>query len=219
MVVFTAASAARAQTPSDAGSGRIEIAGGGGLLSGAPFGDTDANLRGNSQNVQPYRLFASESRLDRSPSVHLRAGVPLGRRFGLEGGVTWMRPTISTLTSHDVEGAADMTISEQVDEYFFDGGITVALNALRIGARATPFIAAGGGYLRQLHEGHTIIEHGQVYYAGGGLKYALRSRPAGPMRGIGVRVDARTYVTSGGIVLEKGPRPRGAISGGLYLRF
>ena len=33
---------------------------------------------------------------------------------------------------------------------------------------------AGAGYLRQLHQDRTLIEHGQIFYAGGGLRYWLR---------------------------------------------
>ena len=65
------------------------------------------------------------------------------------------------------------------------------LDELRMGPRLVPFAAAGGGYLRQLHEGQTLVEQGQVYHAGGGLKYWLLTRKVGAVRSAGLRTDAR----------------------------
>ena len=46
-----------------------------------------------------------------------------------------------------------------------------------------PFVTAGGGYLRQLHEGLTVIEEGRVFYVGGGARYWIFARARGVPQG------------------------------------
>jgi hypothetical protein len=197
---------------------RLEVDAGGGLLGGAGLGSTDANLRANAQTRQPFRLFTAESRFVRAPEFHVRTGYALTRRFGIEGGVTFSHPDIRSSITADAEGAAAITTVERIDQYFFDASVVVMLDALRVG-RLVPFAAAGGGYLRQLHEGQTVIEEGQVYHAGGGVKYFLLARTRGLVRATGVRSDARVHVLRDGIAFEDRPRPHVALSGSLFVAF
>lgn len=208
-----------AQTVTGRPLSRVEVDAGGGLFGGTGLGAGDANLRANAQAPQPFRLFTADSRFERAPSVHLRAAVALSRRFGVEGGVTLSRPEIRTSLTADAEGAASLTSIERVDQYTFDASLVLMLDALRLGSRLVPFVAGGAGYLRQLHEGHTVIEHGQVYHVGGGLKYWLFSRTNGFVRSTGLRGDARVQVLRGGISFDERPRPHAAISGSLFLGF
>jgi hypothetical protein len=82
-----------------------------------------------------------------------------------------------------------------------------------------PFAAAGIGYLRQLHEGLTLVEQGHLYHLGGGLKHWLAVRDRGRIRALGVRTDARLYLLRDGIAFKDRPRPLGAISGSLFIDF
>lgn len=198
---------------------RIEVDAGGGLVGGADLGTGDANLRANATARQPFRLFTADSRFERAPTVHVRAAVALSRRVALEGGVTRSRPDIRTSLTADAEGAAPLTSIEQVDQYVFDAGLVWMIDALRLGDRLVPFVAGGGGYLRQLHEGRTLIEHGQVYHAGGGVKYWLMRRATGVVRSAGLRGDARVLLVRGGISFDDRPRPHVAISGGVFVGF
>jgi len=198
---------------------RVEVDAGGGVFGGAGLGAGDANLRGNAQAQQPFRLFTAETRLARAPSVHLRAGVALTRRLGVEGGVTRSRPEIRTSLSADAESAAPLTSVEPVDQYIFDASLVLTLDGLGAGSRLVPFVAGGGGYVRQLHEGRTLIEHGQAYHAGGGLKYWLFTRTNGFVRSAGLRGDARVQLLRGGIAFEDRPRPHAAISGSVFVGF
>jgi hypothetical protein len=109
-------------------------------------------------------------------------------------------------------------VSERIDQYFIDAGALFMIEELRLG-RMVPFAAAGAGYLRQLHEGQTVVDHGQVYHAGGGLKYWLLSRASGVVRTAGIRGDARAYFLRAGVAFEDRPRPHMAISGSVFVGF
>ena len=70
-----------------------------------------------------------------------------------------------------------------------------------MGRRLAPFVIAGAGYFRQLHEDRTLAETGRIYYAGAGARYWVRgghdqSRP------IGLRSEFRIKMRSKGIDFE-----------------
>jgi opacity protein-like surface antigen len=216
VLVTSAPSSAQTVQPTVA---RVELEVGGGLVSGAGLGATDADLRANAQTQRPFRLFTADSRFVRAPAVLVRAAVPLGRRFGLEGAVTWSRPEIRTSVDADAENAAPLTTAERIDQYIFDGSFVWVLDAFRLGDRVIPYVSGGGGYVRQLHEGRTLIEHGQAYHAGGGIKYWMFTRRGGPVRSAGFRADARLQLLRGGIAFQERPRPQTAISGSVFVGF
>lgn len=209
-----------AQTPAPAVA-RVELEVGGGLIGGAGLGARDADLRANAQVPRPFRLFTAQSRFVRAPALLVRAAVPLGRSFGLEGGMTWGRPEIRTSLTADAEGAAPVASVERINQFVFDASLVWMLGTFRPGQRLVPFVSGGAGYLRQLHEGRTLVEHGQAYHVGGGIKYRLFTRTGrrGLVRSAGLRGDARLQLLSGGIAFEEGPRPHAAISGSLFVGF
>lgn len=198
---------------------RVEIDAGGGMLGGAGLGSTDANLRANDPARRPFRLFSTESRVASAPTFHVRAGVAFSRRIGVEGGLTLSRPDIRSSVSADVEDAPPITIAERVDQYVIDAGVVIMLSELGFSGRTLPFVTAGAGYLRQLHEGRTLVEQGRVYHAGGGVKHWLLARDRGVISAAGVRADARVYLMSGGIAFEDRLRPHAAISGSVFVTF
>lgn len=214
----TAASAS-AQTATDRPVRQVEAAFGAGLLAGTGLGAADANLRGNSSSPQTVRLFATSSDVGRAPVWHARLAFSLTRRLVLEGSVARSNPEVRVATSADIEGAAPITIAEAVDQYFIDGGVLVMLDELRIGRQVVPFVAAGAGYLRQLHEGRTLVEQGEVYHAGGGVKHWLLARRAGAVRTVGLRGDATVYFLRRGISFDGHLKSHVAISGGAFVGF
>ena len=127
--------------------------------------------------------------------------------------------SLRTRVTSDAEGAAALTVEERLDQYFFDASVVLLLDALRFGGATVPFVSGGAGYLRQLHEGRTLVESGQVYHGGGGIRHWLRMRDRGFVRGLGLRVDGRLYVLAGGARIEDRPRAHGAISGGVFVTF
>ena len=108
---------------------------------------------------------------------------------------------LHTSVTNDVENAPSVDAVERLDQYSFDGGIVIRLSELRMKSWE-PFASAGAGYLRQLHEGLTLSEHGHLFYFGGGVRRVLLVRPKGLLRGLGVRGDVRLTMLSGGITVE-----------------
>lgn len=196
--------------------GHLELSGGAGMAGGASLGSLDADLRSPTPD-QPYRLFTTTSRIARAPLFDMRVGVALSQRYAVEGHVAYGRPELRTEISSDAESAPAITAVEKIDQFVIDGGVVVHFGPLGAGVR--PFVTAGAGYLRQLHEGRVVVEDGSVFYAGGGLKYGLMSRSDGLIKVAGLRGDARLNVLSGGIRIEDGVRRHVAVSGGLYLVF
>jgi hypothetical protein len=217
-LVLVAASAG-AQTADDRPLRRLEVEVGGGWLRGGSLGSADADLLANNRERQPFTLFATDGRFGGAPTMHARAGVAWSRRLAFEGGVVFSRPDVEVSTSADVEGGPSLTIVERIDQYVFEGTVLILIDEARLGARTVPYAAAGGGYLRQLHEGLTVIEHGRVFHAGGGLKHWLVARDRGRLRAAGLRADLRVYFLSSGISLDDRPRPRLSATGGVFFTF
>jgi hypothetical protein len=213
LVVLTA-STARAQT--DPPLHRLQLGAGVGFFGGATLGDADANLRTSSSD--PFRLFATSSRQAGTIPLDLHAAVDLTRRFGVEAHTLFARPDVHTSVSDDAESAPSVDAVERLDQYVFDGGIVVRLSELRMKSWE-PFATAGAGYLRQLHEGLTLSEHGQVFYFGGGVRRVLMLRPKGLFRGLGIRGDVRLNVLSDGITVEDKRRNHFSASASVFVVF
>ena len=210
---------ADAQTTGQRRVKRVEVDAGGGILRGADLGSADANLRASDPARRPLRLFSTGSRFASAPTFHVRAGFAFNRRIGVEGGLMLSRPDLRTSISADAEDTPPITIAERIDQYGIDAGVVVMLSELSLGGRTVPFVAAGAGYLRQLHEGQALVEQGRAYYAGGGVKHWLLLRDRGLISAAGLRADARVYLMSGGIAFEDRLRPHMTISGSLFVTF
>jgi hypothetical protein len=219
LIALAAALPASAQTPDSLPAGRFEVNAGGGWLGGARLDSGDASLRAAASAPTPFRLFSVDSRLDAAPTFHVVAGFAFSRRFGVEAGLTVGHPELRASISNDVEAAPPITIAERIDQYSIDAGLIVMIRELTIGGRTLPFVSGGAGYLRQLHEGQTVVEQGFVLHAGVGAKHWLLARDQGFISGAGLRVDARLYLMSGGIAFDDRPRPHGAVSGSIFLAF
>ena len=219
VVVATSAGSVHAQAAVDRPVRRIEADAGAGILGGGGLGSADANLRRNDPVRQTFRLFTTSSDVGRAPLWLVRLAFPLSRRFAIEGALTKATPDVRVSATSDFEGAPSITTTETIDQYFIDGSVVVMLDELRIGTRAVPFVAAGGGYLRQLHEGQRLVEQGEVYHAGGGIKYWLLTRKAGTVRSAGLRADANAYFLRGGISFDDRPRSHVTISGSVFVGF
>jgi hypothetical protein len=218
-VVVLLALAAPAYAQSEPPIHRLEVEAGAGWLGGGAAGTVDANLRANATTEQPYRLFATDSRFAAAGSLHARAAVALSRRVAVEGGVLFSRPRLRTSVSADVESAPALTVDERIDQYVVEAGVLVRLDEIRLGRRTVPFVAGGAGYLRQLHEGLTVIEHGHLFYLGGGVTHWLLARDGGFVKSAGLRADGRVYVMVGGVSFDGRPRPHPAASGSLVIGF
>jgi hypothetical protein len=219
IAVLAASPPAMAQATVERPAHRIEASVGALWLSGAELGSGDAALRRNSIPAGEFTLFSADTRVDAAPGFDGRVAFWLTRSLALEAGFVVMRPVVSTRVTGDSEDAEDLTLEENLDQYFIEGSAVLLLERFRLGDRTMPFVSGGAGYVRQLHEGQTLVETGQVYHLGGGIRHWLRVRDRGFLRAAGLRADARAYFLVNGFALEDGARPHGAISGSLFLTF
>lgn len=205
----------RAQAP-DPPLHRLELAGGIGLVGSMTLGASDGDLRSSTSG--PYRLFRSSTRQAGATVLDLHAGFDLTRRWGLQAHMLFGRPEVQTSLSDDAEAAPAITAVEQLDHYLIDGGVVFRMHELTV-AGIEPFVTGGGGYLRQLHEGRTLIEEGRVYYVGAGARYWFSMRDRGVFRGTGLRGDVRLNFLTGGIALDEGTRRQPSLSGSFFVMF
>lgn len=218
VVTLAGATSATAQTV-DRPVHRFEATIGALWLGSGELGSEDADLRQSGTPTGDFTVFATETRVEASPGFDARVAYWLTRSIAVEAGLVITRPVVSTRVTDDVEDAEDLTLEEDLDQYFVDVGVVLLLERFRIGERTVPFVSGGAGYLRQLHEGRTLVETGQVYHIGGGLRHWLRLRDTGFLRAAGLRLDARAYMLVNGFAFESGARPHGAISGAVFLTF
>lgn len=196
---------------------RLQLSAGVGVFGGAALGDADANLRA-STTPDSYRVFTTSSRQARAAVLDLRAAVDITRRWGVEAHALFGHPEVRTAVSSDAEGAPNLTAVERLDHYLIDGGLVFRFDRPRA-MGLQPFVVAGGGYLRQLHEGLTVIEEGRVFYAGAGARRLVWSRPRGTPRALGARGDVRLNVLTGGITVDDTARRQVSASASLFVVF
>jgi hypothetical protein len=203
--------------------GRFEIFGGVGWIGATDLGSVTAQLAGNGvPSGTPVTLFEADAQIESGPRLDGRLAWRLTRTLAIEGGVTMTRTHVRTDTGGDFEQAPPASLTEELSEYAFEGGVVVHIPKLTFaGARGRLFITGGGGYLRQVHEEATVIETGGLGFAGGGVTYALRQRGRGFPLGIGLRGDVRINVRSGGLEVEAdhGTHISPSTSGGVFIRF
>lgn len=164
------------------------------------------------------RLFSTSALLESAPGVEARAGVKLTRLLQAEVSSSYGRPRLRTTISNDIENATTVSAGELTRQFTFDSAVVLRLPRWRFGRRTVPFVSAGAGYLRQLHEGDTLSASGQTYHAGGGVKVLLRSRPKG-MKGLGLRVDARALVRAKGVAFDTSAHVSPVLAASLFVRF
>lgn len=199
------------------GQGRVEVGVGVRWTGDEPFDCVSATETALSNSR--YTLFHSDTALQAAFGVDGRIGVRLGQPLQLEGTFSFARPSLSTRITGDVEGAGDVTIADTITQYTAEGGITLQLARWRIG-RLAPFASGGVGYLRQLYDGRQLVETGETYYVGGGVRLPLTmARRRGLVRASGVRVDVRALRTTRGVALDEGTHTVPSLSASLFVRF
>ncbi len=222
LMVLVAARPARGQGAKEyPRSHRVEIAAGIVCTGRTPVVDGSADLIRNANPPSPSPIFTADSALSQTTGFDGRVGYMVTRALGLEAGFSYARPSLDTAVSGDIESAPAVTASVPVSQYTFEGGVVLHLTRLRLGSRGVPFVSGSAGYLRQLYEGREVVETGQVYSVGGGLKYVWVERPAGVVKGLGVRAEARLLVRRGGVDLQPDPASHTspAVAASLFVHF
>jgi hypothetical protein len=196
---------------------RLEASAGVSWTGQASLGDGSADLIRNENPPSPYPIFTVDNTLTSAAGFEGRVGYTVAKALAVEATFTFAKPSLETAVSGDVENAPAVTASERVSQYAIEGGAVLHLTRWRLGRRGVPFVSGGIGYLRQLHEGSELVETGQVYSVGGGVKYVWAERPAGVVKGLGLRADARLLIRRGGIDLQPGSASHASPSVGASL--
>ena len=196
--------------------GRFELAAGPMWTGRESFASNDATETAPAGGRS--RLFSTSAVLASAPGVEARAGVRLTRRLQVEFSSTYGRPPLRTTITGDIENAPTLTVGEPVRQFTFDGAVVLQLPRWRIGTRTLPFVSAGAGYLRQLHEGETLSAAGRTYHIGGGVKLLLKSRATG-MKALGLRGDVRALIRSKGVAFDTDAHVSPVVAASLFVRF
>jgi len=105
-------------------AGSWEVSGGLLWQGGFDLGNRNAELTRNPSNgTGPYDLFRSTSSLGSGIGIQGRIAGYLSRTVALEGGVRITRPSLNVDLSGDVESAPDLTATEKLTQYVFDGSL------------------------------------------------------------------------------------------------
>ena len=177
-------------------TGSVEIGGGVVWTGGFDQGSVSAEeTRNSTTDPAPFVLFTAKSRTQSVAGAQARFGLYLTREVSVEAGVEYGRPTLDTQLGDDAESADTVTATERLTRIVVDGSAVFHLSGLSFhGGRGMPFLRAGIGYLRELHEKNEVIETGSEYHAGGGVKVWFGQ---GKHR-VGFRADAGLSFRKGG---------------------
>lgn len=167
----------------------------------------------------PFPVFEVGSTLGGGPRAELGIGVPVTATLLVELVGTMARPTLTSAISRDVEGAPDTAATDDVDEYTVGARLVYDLPRWTVARRVTPFVAAGGAYLRQLHDEQVLVETGQVWSGAVGARLWLRTARVGRRGAFGATVEGGVSVRSGGIHFVDGRRTLPTISVHLFAGF
>jgi hypothetical protein len=195
----------------------LELSAGTAWIGKVAVGSRDATLTGSGGNR--FRLFSTSSELGGATGFNVRLGRHVTSRIEAEVSASYASPLLTTSLSGDAEAAPATAASESITQFTIEGGALVNLRR-RPRSRVLPFVAVGGGYLRQLHEGGTLVQAGKVFYAGGGARIPLVSRGAGKrLRQLGVRLDLRALLRSSSVMLDGESHISPALAASLFVKF
>jgi hypothetical protein len=203
---------ARGQSVSRAG--RFEIAIGPRWTGGQTLGSGDANE--TTSGGMGFRIFTASTTLAGAPSVDARLGMRITRQLEAQASGSYGSPQLRVNVSNDVENAAAVVPAARVQQFTVRGGVLWYLSRLAR-PRLAPFAAADAGYLREVHEGHTLVETGRLIEIGGGVKCLVGSY--GRFKAIGARFDARAVLRSKGVAFDDSLHAAPSLDVSVYLRF
>jgi hypothetical protein len=196
--------------------GRVEVSVGWARTGAISFASPDALEEDRAGN--PYILFTADSELRRAAGYGARIALRLGGRLHAETGISYSKPELVVRVGSDVEDAEAISITETISQLHVEAAILAELTPARPGRRTVPFVTAGAGYLRELHEGQTLVVDGRSYFLGAGVKRFLTIRP-GWLKAVGVRADGRIAIRSKGVAFDERVSLAPAFGGSLFVRF
>jgi hypothetical protein len=165
-----------------------------------------------------FLLFTSESRLDALHGFEARFGSRVTETIWINAVGSLGSTSLAVQLSDDVEGIPDVTVSESIRQFTLEGEAVFELPRWRFGVRTVPFVSAGLGYLRHLHESETLAETGFSWHTGVGANVALGT-PRASGGGFGLRLDLRLVVLSGGAAPGDDFHAAPSVGASAYVRF
>lgn len=177
---------------------RIEVGGDVLWLTGVTFSDVNANETAFGGSTSP--VFKTSTRLDQAVCPEAAVLVGLTSSIDAEGSIAFGRTQLSTSITNDPE-AASVTVSEPLTLYLLQGGVAAHPSGWHRG-RAAPFVSGGIGYLRQLHDGHALVQNGRTWYVGGGLRYPLKDDRARGLNSAALRFEVRGTILTGSSTVD-----------------
>lgn len=179
--------------------GSWEIGGGAAWETSHELGERRAQqTRNPTSGAGPFDLFVTDTTLEAAPAAHAHLAVYLTPAIAVEAGVRYAQPRLRVRLTDDAEDAEPTTAGETIRQYQFEGSLVVHLTNLAFaGGRALPFVLAGAGHIRDLHQGDELLETGREFHGGGGLKWWFGSG----RRRLGLRAEARITARDGGFQL------------------
>jgi hypothetical protein len=197
--------------------GRLEFDGGVLWMGAQSLGSRDATLTTGTGST--LRLFGTTSDLGAVAGVEGLVGVKVTRAMEVHAAGSYATPQLSTRVSNDTENAAAATAIESVRQYTIGGGLIWYAPLRRSTSRLKPFVGGEVAYLRQLHEGSTLVATGQSYSVGGGAKLLLAVRTRKRAKALGFRFDGRVVVRTKGITFDGRRSIAPAAGASLFVRF
>ena len=208
--------AARAQS-TGADPGRIELSAGALWVGHQALGSTAANE--TTSTGTSLRLFSTSSDLAGAAGFEGRVGVRLSHALVATAEASYSKPQLRVSITNDIENSTAVTAIETMQQFMI-GGAVVWYLPYRFGAsRVAPFVTAGGGTLRQLHEAATLVATGRYYQFGGGVTHLFASRPNHRLKGLGLRAEARAIVRQQGVAFDTRAHLAPTLAAALFARF
>lgn len=213
LLTLGAAGPAAAQTPASTakpGPNRAKEFSVGAVLAGpSSVGSAAAELNDGSGSPS-VTLFRVENRLALGYGVEANIAVELRRALWVEVSGGWTRSSVDSRITNDFEDAETETASLPMSRFLVEGAM---LRYFRERGRTAWFIRVNGGWMRETAGGNTLTGDGLIAGGGLGFRHWWRTNGKGSVKRVGLRVEGRAVMRSGGISLgEKGLRfgPAGA---------
>lgn len=216
VLLVSSASWANVEAQSVIPAGRIEVGAGVEWIGQAALGTIDATE--TTPAGPPAVLFTTSSVLAGSLGLDAHIGVRVTRSIEAEIVGSRSKPQLRTTISNDIE-AAPVVATDTITQYVVGGGVLWYL-PFRIGPPdLRPFVDGSAAYVRQLHEGNTLVDTGQLYRVNGGVKLFFPAHSASWFKGYGVRAEAGLGARVKGVAFDSSVRYAPAAAASIFMRF
>jgi hypothetical protein len=182
-----------------------------------PLGSSQANETVAAGTTTP--LFSTSSTLAGAAGIEGRIGVRLTDSLVAEAEGSYLKPQLMVAISGDTEGAAATTATETTQQVTIGGGVSWFPLDGGSSARFAPFVNAGAGYLRQLHDQNTLVQTGSFVQFGAGATYLLSTRRHFHAKSSGIRLDVHASRFTKGVAFDDRGRVAPAFGASLFVRF